>query len=328
MNIFLTGGAGYIGSQVAHLLLDNGHQVTIIDNLITGNKKLVPKRAKFIKCDIANSKIVKSIIMKNKFDAVFHFAGLIKVEESTKFPKKYLYNNFKKGKIFLKTCIKNNLKTIVFSSTASIYALSKNMKYKENNFKKPLNPYALSKLKLEKFIQKQAKESKVCYAILRYFNVAGSDIKLRTGLIDKKSSHLIKVLCEAGVGKRKKMIINGNNYKTKDGTAVRDFIHVVDLARIHILILKKIMKMKKSIIYNCGYGKGFTVLDVVKAFKKISSRKININFGPRRKGDLSYVVADVSKIKKNTNWKPKYNNLNYILKSALNWEKKIKKMGV
>ena len=323
MKILLTGGAGYIGSQVANLLLDRGHKVTIIDNLITGTKKLIPRKATFIKSDIGNKKKINLILRKNNFDAVMHFAGLIKVEESFKKPKKYDLYNFKKAKIFLNACFKNNLKNIIFSSTASIYGENRKIKYKENSQKKPSNPYAKSKLKLENFLLKNIKKNKINCVILRYFNVAGADSKLRSGLIDKKSSHLIKVACEVATGKKKKLIVNGKNYNTKDGTAVRDFIHVVDLANIHLVSLKYLIKTKKSEIFNCGYGKGYSVMQVVKNMNKILNEKISFSFGPRRKGDLSYVVADVSKIKTKIKWKPKYNKLQFIIKSALDWEKKI-----
>ena len=322
-NILVTGGAGYIGSQVANLLLDRGHKVTIIDSLVTGNKKLITKKAKFIKCDIGNKKKIKLVLKKNNFDAVMHFAGLIKVEESFKKPKKYDLYNFKKAKIFLKTCIDNNLKTIIFSSTASIYGETSKKKYKENSSKKPSNPYAKSKLKLEKFLIDNINKNKIKCIILRYFNVAGADKKMRGGLIDKKSSHLIKVACEVATGKRGKLIVNGDNYNTKDGTTIRDFIHVMDLANIHILSLGHLIKTKKSEIFNCGYGKGYSVMEVVKTLNKVLRRKIPVLYGPRRKGDLTSVVADVSKIKKTMRWKPKFNKLELIIKSSLSWEKKL-----
>ena len=325
MKILLSGGAGYIGSQVSNLLIDAGHKVTIIDSLVTGNKKLVPKKAKFFRCDISNIKKIKKIIKNDNFDAVMHFAGLIKVEESFQKPKRYNLFNFKKSKIFIENCVNNNLKTIIFSSTASVYKETSKKSYNENSIKKPSNPYAKSKLKFEKFLNKFIKKKKIKCIILRYFNVAGADLKMRTGLVDKKSSHLIKVACEVATGKRKKLIINGKNYKTKDGTAIRDFIHIMDLAKIHILSLKYLIKTQKSETFNCGYGKGYSVNDVVKALNKILKRKIPVVYGPRRKGDVASLIAKVSKIKKKINWKPKYNDLDLILKSSLNWENKIYK---
>jgi len=324
-NILVTGGAGYIGSQVAHLLLDKGYKVTVIDSLVTGNKKLVPKKAKFIKSDIGNKKKIRFIIKKNNFDAVIHFAGLIKVEESFKKPKKYELYNFKKAKIFLKTCIDNNLRTIIFSSTASVYGETSRKKYKEIALKKPSNPYAKSKLKLEKFLLSNTNRKKINCVILRYFNVAGADKKMRTGLIDNKSTHLIKVACEVATGKRQKLVVNGNNYNTKDGTTVRDFIHVMDLANIHVLSLKYLFKTKKTEIFNCGYGKGYSVMEVMNTLNKILKKRISIVYGARRKGDLKSIVANVSKIKRKMRWKPKFNRLDLIIKSSLDWEKKINK---
>jgi UDP-glucose 4-epimerase len=257
-SVLLTGGAGYIGSHVANFLLDKGIEVTIIDNLTTGNKILVPKKAKLHICDISNEKKVARIIKSNKFDVVLHFAGLIRVDESIKKPKKYDLANYRKGKIFFNTCFKNNLNKIIFSSTASVYGNNGLDKVSENNKIKPLNPYANTKLKLEKFLIKKSKTNKIKFIILRYFNVAGADTKLRTGLISKSSTNLIKVINEVAVGKRKKFIINGNNYNTKDGTPIRDFIHVSDLSEIHYLVGKYLFKVNKSNIFNCGYGKGYT----------------------------------------------------------------------
>ena len=203
LKILLTGGAGYIGSHVAHLLIDRGHSVTIIDSLITGNKKIVPKKAKLFICDIADKKKVLKILKNKKFDLVMHFAGLIRVEESVKKPKKYLNFNYKKAKIFLDMCFKNKIKKYIFSSTASVYGNLNKDKVLENDKKKPQNPYALSKLETEKYIIEQSKKFPIKYMILRYFNVAGADKKLRSGLISKYATHLIKVACEVAIGKKK-----------------------------------------------------------------------------------------------------------------------------
>ena len=237
-NILVTGGAGYIGSHVVHLLLDNGYNVSVIDNLITGNKELIPSKAKLFICDIANQKEVKKIIIEEKFDLVMHFAGLIRVDESVKKPEKYKEFNYTKAKIFLKTCYENDLKKIIFSSTASVYGNPSSKNVSEEDHLNPLNPYASSKLELENFITTSSKEFNSKYIILRYFNVAGADSKMRTGLISKFSSHLIKIASEVAVGKKDKIIINGDDYNTKDGTAVRDYIHVSDLADIHLISAK------------------------------------------------------------------------------------------
>ena len=322
-SVLLTGGAGYIGSHVANFLLDKGLKVAIIDNLSTGNKKIVPKKSKLYICDISDEKKVTKIIKKNNFDIVMHFAGLVRVDESIKNPKKYEDVNFKKGKAFLNTCFKNNLKKIIFSSTASVYGNNGSKKVNEKDKLKPMNPYAKSKLKLEKFIIKKSKINKIQYIILRYFNVAGADKKLRSGLIAKSSKNLIKVICEVAVGKRNKFLINGNNYNTKDGTTIRDFIHVSDLAEIHYLTAKYLVKNKKSKIFNCGYGKGYSVLDVLKNMNKIIPKKIPILVGKRRPKDIVISISNTKKINKYIKWKPKFSNLNKILNSSYRWEKKL-----
>ena len=324
LNILLTGGAGYIGSHVAILLIEKGHSVTIIDSLVTGNKKLVPKKAKLFVCDIADKIKVSKIIKNQKFDLVMHFAGLVRVDESIKKPKKYINFNFKKTKVFLNICFKNNINKLIFSSTASIYGNTNKDKVSENDKKNPLNPYAISKLKTENFIIQQSKKLPITFMILRYFNVAGADKKYRSGLISKYSTHLIKVLCEVAVGKRKELIINGNDYDTKDGTTIRDYIHISDLAEIHYICAKKLINNKKSNIFNCGYGRGFSIKSVVSTINKILGYKINTKIGKRRPGDSKKIIANTKKFNKYFKWKPKYNNLNIIITTALNWEKKIK----
>ena len=322
-SVLLTGGAGYIGSHVANYLLDKGLKVTIIDNLTTGNKRIVPKQSKLHICDISDEKKVTEIIKKNNFDIVMHFAGLVRVDESIKNPKKYKNVNFQKGKAFLKTCFQNNLNKIIFSSTASVYGNNGSKKINEKDKLDPMNPYAKSKLNLEKFIIEKSKLNKIQYIILRYFNVAGADKKLRSGLIAKSSTNLIKVICEVAVGKRKKFKINGNDYNTKDGTTVRDFIHVSDLAEMHLIAAEDLINKKGIEVFNCGYGVGYSVQDIINTMNKILKSKINFEYGPRRKGDAEYSVANNDKFIKKFNWKPKYNNLEFILKTALSWEKNI-----
>ena len=324
MRILITGGAGYIGSHVCNLLLDKGFKVTVIDNLITGNKELVPKKAKLIIADIADEKKVEDVITNEKFDLVMHFAGLIRVDESVKEPEKYNEFNVEKAKKFLNICFKNKLFKIIFSSTASVYGSSKKQKVLETDPLDPLNPYAISKLNLENFIISKSKELKISYIILRYFNVAGADERLRSGLISKFSSHLIKRACEVAVGKREKLIINGNDYNTLDGTPVRDYIHITDLADIHYISAKHLMENGKSEIFNCGYGKGYSVKEVLESFSKVLGKKINFEIGPRRDGDSEMVVANSDKFNKFFNWKPKFNDIKFILKTAIDWEKKIK----
>ena len=241
-NILITGGAGYIGSHASYLLIEKGYNVTIIDSLITGNKELVPNKAKLEICDIADTKIVTQILKNQKFDAVIHFAGLIRVDESVKYPKKYIEVNYKKAKIFLDMCFKYNLNKVIFSSTAAVYGNPKGDKVLESDKLNPLNPYADSKLMLENYLIKKSKNTDIEYIILRYFNVAGADQKMRTGLISKVSTHLIKIASEVATKKRNKLVINGDDYNTHDGTPIRDYIHVSDLADIHLKSLEYLFK--------------------------------------------------------------------------------------
>ena len=322
-NILVTGGAGYIGSHVCHLLTDNNYNVTCIDSLVTGNKELLPNKVNLNIFDIADKEKVSNLIKSNNFDLVMHFAGLIRVDESVKQPEKYRNFNFTKAKIFLKTCYENNLNKVIFSSTASVYGDPINEKVSEEDQLKPLNPYASSKLELENFIKISSKEFNSKYIILRYFNVAGADSKMRTGLISKFSSHLIKIASEVAVGKKEKLIINGDNYNTKDGTAVRDYIHVSDLADIHLISAKHLMAEGRSDIFNCGYGTGFTVKEVIDEFNTILKKKIKYEIGPRRPGDSMLLVANSDKFKKTFSWHPKFNDLKSILKTAYDWEKNL-----
>ena len=321
MKILLTGGAGYIGSHTALSLIDSGHSVTIIDNLITGTKKLLPPQAEYHECDMADKKSIENILKKNKFDIIMHFAGLTRVDESVKYPEKYELNNFEKSKTFFNCCFDNNIKKIIFSSTAGVYGDSTSEYVKETDALIPMNPYAESILKIEKFLIENSKSQKLNYTILRYFNVAGADNKKRSGLISRSSTNLIKILCEVATKKRDKIIINGNDYKTKDGTPIRDFIHVSDIADLHTVAANSLFKNPMSDIYNCGYGHGYSVKEVISEMENIIKDKLKIEIGPRREKDIIASIANSDKFKKKFNWKPKFNNLNYISKTALEWEK-------
>ena len=323
-NILITGGAGYIGSHVSFLLIEKGYNITIIDSLITGNKQLVPKEANLEICDITDTDKVTQILKSKKFEAVLHFAGLIRVEESVKYPEKYIEFNYNKAKVFLDTCFQNNLNKVIFSSSAAVYGNPKKDKIIESDELNPLSPYADSKLMLENYLIDQSKNVNVKYIILRYFNVAGADQKMRTGLISKFSTHLIKVASEVATKKRNKLVINGDDYNTPDGTPIRDYIHVSDLADIHLKSLEYLLKDNQSEIFNCGYGKGYSIKEVVNCLNNLLETNINFEIGPRRDGDSECIVSNSEKFIKAMSWKPKFNDLNYILKTAIAWEKKLK----
>ena len=321
MNILITGGAGYIGSHICYRLIDKGHKVSTIDNLSMGSKKLIPKEAHHLNCDISNFKVILPFLKKNKFNVVMHLAAFTSVADSLKNPQKYLENNFDKAKVFIDLCLENNLDKFIFSSTAAVYGnLNSFNNVSEKTKANPNNPYAESKFKLEQFFLKEVAKKNADCTILRYFNVAGADLKKRTGFISK-SDNLIKLICEVATKKRSKLIVNGNDYQTKDGTPVRDFIHVSDIADIHIAVAESLTMSGESEIYNCGYGEGFSVMDVISAINSIIKFKLPIEIGPRRKSDIVYSVANNKKFLKKFNWKPKYNDLKVILESALEWEK-------
>lgn len=322
MNILVTGGLGYIGSQVSRDLIKKGNKIIIIDNLQNSYLKNKPKKTIFFKSDFANEKVLKIIHDKYKINTVYHFAASISVEESIKKPNEYMNNNYVKSKKLINFCVNNNIKYFIFSSTAAVYKNGPNKKNEKSKIK-PSSPYGKSKYLTEKYISKINGVTKFC--ILRYFNVAGASPNLTNGQNSrKKATHLIKKISDSIINS-KKFYINGNNYNTKDGTAIRDFIHIEDLSNIHVKILDYLKKKVRSpvIIFNCGYGKGFSVLDIVRYAQKITHFKYS--FKNRRPGDIPSVIACNIKLKKKLNWKPKYNSLNKIIISAVKWEKKLRK---
>ena len=259
MKILVTGGAGYIGSMVSHFLNDIGHDVYIIDNLSTGSMKLLPKNIKFYKIDIGLGDKVTKIIKDISPKVIIHLAASVEVEESMLNPIKYYENNISKSISFIKSSIEANIQNLIFSSTAAVYGIPKSQKrIKESYIKSPKSPYGYSKLVLEDIIKNASQKYKFNSIILRYFNVAGADIKLRTGQTNEPATHLIKIACEVATNK-KSISIFGNDYNTQDGTCVRDYIHIADLADIHKLAIEYLSKGGSSQTLNCGYGKGFSV---------------------------------------------------------------------
>ena len=322
-NVLITGGAGYIGSHVTETLLKKNKKVFLVDNLSTGHKKLINKKAKFFKLDIANKHGIKKIIEKYKIDSIIHLAAHLIIGEGQKKPKKYYKNNVLGTKKLMEACKNSTVKNFIFSSTAAIYKEGQ-YKVSENSIIKPKSVYGKTKIKAENLIINFAKKNKINYGILRYFNIAGASPSGKIGLINKKSDHLFKNFSSEIMKKRPKLKIYGSDYKTKDGSCIRDFIHVSDIAQIHYLILEKINKLKISKILNCGYNKGISVLEVAKEFKKQSSKKVNIIFTKRRKDDLIKIIASNKKLKNFVKWRPKFDNLSKIVKSCIIWERKIR----
>ena len=323
-NILITGGAGYIGSHVTEILLKKYKKVFLIDNLSTGHRRLINKKAKFFKLNIHNKNKVNDIIKKYQIDSIIHLAANLIIGEGQKKPKKYYKNNVLGTQKLLDACKNTTVKNFIFSSTAAIYKEGQ-YKVSENSIIKPKSVYGKTKIKAEKLIRKFAKNNKINYGILRYFNIAGSSPSGKIGLINKNSDHLFKNFSKELMRKKPKLKIYGTNYKTKDGTCIRDFIHVSDIAEIHYLVLEKINKFNVSKILNCGYNKGISVLQVAKEFERISQKKISIIYSKRRNNDLIKIIASNKNLKKFINWKPKFNNLGKIIKSCIVWEKKLNK---
>ena len=319
-NILITGGAGYIGSHISEILAKKKKKIYIIDNLSSGYRKLINKKAKFFKANILNYKIVKKIIKKNKIDSVIHLAANLIISEGEKYPKKYFKNNVTGTQNLLKACSDSTIKNFIFSSTAAIYKDGQ-FKVSENSIIKPKSVYGKTKIKCEKIIQSFCKKSHINYGILRYFNIAGSSPSGKIGLINK-SDHLFKNFSREIMKKKPVLKIYGNNYKTKDGSCIRDFVHVSDIAEIHLKVLNKIDKINKSVVLNCGYNKGTSVLEVAKEFKKQTSKKVKILITKRRKADLVKIIATNKKLMRFIQWKPKFNDLRKIVKSCLMWEKR------
>ena len=321
-NILITGGAGYIGSHIAELLIKKKSNINILDNLSTGHKKLINKNGKFIKGDVKNLNILKKVIKEENITSIIHLAACLNVSEAESNPNKYHKNNVLGTLNLVKACKDSNVRNIIFSSSCSIYG---NVRGAVSEKRKP-NPqgkYASSKFKGEKIIKKYSKKYNYKYAILRYFNVVGASDSGKIGEIETTHDHLFKNIAISALKKKPIINIYGNNYNTHDGTCVRDYMHVVDLSHIHIKCLEKINSSKKSITLNCGYGKGISVLEVAKKLKKIQKKNVIINFKSPRPGDIAQIFADTSKIKKVINWRPKYNNLELMLKSTIKWQKKI-----
>jgi UDP-glucose 4-epimerase len=318
-NILVTGGAGYIGSHIVEQLVKkNFLKIFIVDDLSTGHKRLINKKATFIKANINKTQLIKKIILKNKIDTIIHLAAKTIVTESEKKPKLYYKANVL-GTSSLLDAAKNSLvKNFLFSSTAAVYG-SKIRYVNEKSKTLPDSVYGKTKLQAEDLVKRNFKKN---YIILRYFNVVGASPSKKIGLINKYGQ-LFKNFALEILKNKPKLSVYGKDYNTKDGTCIRDFIHVSDLADIHLKVLLKASKDNKSVILNCGYGKGFSVLEVVDNFKKFSKNKVIVKFEKRRKAEIVESVANVTKLKKYLKWRPKFFNLSRMIKNSLDWEKRL-----
>lgn len=322
MKILVTGGAGYIGSHTVVSLLTDGHEVVVFDNLSTGFRKAVLPPARLVVGDLKDQNKVDNLLAREKFEAIIHFAASIVVPESVTNPLKYYLNNTANSSYLIKAALQRNIKYFIFSSTAAVYGLAEELPVSEKAALNPINPYGRSKLMTEWVLQDTgAAHLGFKYIILRYFNVAGADPQGRIGQSTPEATHLIKVTCQTALGQRKHLKIFGTDYPTPDGTGIRDYIHVSDLAQAHVQALDFLKQGNPSEIFNCGYGHGYSVKEIVRAVEKISNKKIPIQETGRRAGDPAELVADSSRIKSKLQWTPKYNNLQFIVKTAYEWEK-------
>lgn len=319
--VLVTGGAGYIGSHVCTDLLDQGYSVVVLDNLSTGFREAVDERARFYQGDVGDSHCLKKLFSENQVDSVIHLAASLIVEESVSNPKLYYRNNVLSSLTLLKALENHGISKIVFSSTAAVYGeVGGQEALVETDACLPINPYGKSKYFCEEMIRDVSNSSDLKHVILRYFNVAGASST--NGQRHKNATHLIKVLSEVVAGKRNKIQIYGDNYPTKDGTCVRDYIHILDLAKAHVLALKHLETGGASDVFNCGYSQGITVLEALRSMEKVSGKKILYDIVERRRGDVSAVIAGSDKIKQVMGWTPKYNSIDQICKSAYEWELK------
>lgn len=320
--ILVTGGAGYIGSHVVRQLSDAGERVVVLDNLSTGFKESA-LGANLIVGDTGDRELVARILKEHEIDSVMHFAAHTIVPESVENPLKYYGNNTCNSRTLLQCCQEASVKHFIFSSTAAVYGIPENGAASEDTPTSPINPYGLSKLMTEWMLRDLGAASSLRYAALRYFNVAGSDPEGRIGQSTPNATLLIKVACEAAVGKRPGVSIFGTDYPTSDGTGVRDYIHVEDLADAHLKALTYLRKGGDSVTLNCGYGHGFSVREVLSMVENIAQTKLNITEQPRRAGDPAALIAVADKIRSKFGWEPKFDDLAEIVRSSLNWERKL-----
>ena len=316
----VTGGAGYIGSHAVFALLEAGWRVAVIDDLSTGHRAAVSPEAGFFTGDVGQMSVIAGVLAQFRPSAVLHFAGSIVVPESVADPLKYYGNNTCATRTLLAACIDAGVRDFIFSSTAAVYGQPAEVPIGEDVPTRPINPYGASKLVIEWMLRDLAAAGAgLRYVALRYFNVAGADPKGRTGQATKAATHLIKVACEAVVGKRAFIEVYGNDYPTADGTCVRDYVHVADLADAHVAALDYLRNGGANAVFNCGYGTGYSVREVVDVVKRFG--RLEVRQAPRRPGDPPALIADPARLRSQTGWRPRHADLGAIVESALAWER-------
>ncbi|MCQ4725491.1 UDP-glucose 4-epimerase GalE [Anaerotignum faecicola] len=321
MSILVLGGAGYIGSHTVKALCDKGYEVIVVDNLVTGYKQAVDRRAKFYEGDIGDKVFLDGLFKREKIDAAIHFAAFSLVGESVAKPLKYYKNNLCKTETLLESMVDNGIDKIVFSSTAATYGEPKSVPILESDPAEPTNPYGETKLAMEKMFKWASEAYGIRYVSLRYFNACGADESGEIGEAHNPESHLIPLILQVPLGKRESISIFGTDYPTKDGTCVRDYIHVTDLADAHILAVEYLLKGGGSDIFNLGNGVGFTVKEVIDAARKVTGCGISAEESPRRAGDPAKLIASSKKAVDILGWNPRHNSLDEIISSAWKWHK-------
>ncbi len=325
MAVLVTGGAGYIGSHMVLALTDAGEDVVVLDNLSTGFAWAVAPAAKLVQGDIGDEALIATLIAEYKVDAIVHFAGSIVVPDSVTDPLGYYLNNTVKSRSLMAAAVAGGVKNFIFSSTAAVYGNPKTMPVFESETPEPISPYGTSKLMTESMLRDSHAAYGLNYVILRYFNVAGADPKGRSGQSTPRATHLIKVAAQTALGQRGQMDVFGTDYDTPDGTCVRDYIHVSDLISAHVAALAHLRRGGESGIFNCGYSKGYSVLEVIKSVERVHGAKLNVKMSGRRAGDPASIVAGANRVRDVLGWKPKHENLDFIVKTAMDWEQHLVK---